>query len=183
MADTFQDYLAMAQASFPDVPRVVIEAVAAIESGFNPRAYLEEKDGDGSIGLMQIRLSTSKTLGYSAGKDDLYHPGTNLYYGTKLLNGIARQIPRGVGGRSRWERVVSAYNGGYRANLGFGTPVEKETTVCLRRDPQTGFCIKQFTAKPGEFGNEGHVQRFIKAVRDLGGGLPDLPSAEDTEPG
>jgi hypothetical protein len=141
------------------VPAPLVAAVVKVESAFNPKAYLEEPGGDGSIGLMQIRLSTAKRLGYAGSRDNLFIPAVNLYYGVRLLSDLY--------GRLRdWDAVISAYNGGIRPELGFGARVKKTTTVCLRRDPKTGRCIRTYTAKPGEFGNQEYVDK-VKAAWDF----------------
>lgn len=149
---------------FPAVSPGVIKAVIATESGFRVRAYLEEAGGDGSIGLMQLRLTTANGLGYAGTKEQLFDPGANVYYGTKLLDQLLRRVHGDTVGPPDWEAVYSAYNGGYRPALGFGVRVTKPTRICLRKDPVTKRCVKFFDAKPGEFGNQPNVDRFARML-------------------
>lgn len=161
--------ISKAREAFPGVPKAVIKAVIATESDFNERAYLAEIDGDGSVGLMQVRLSTAKTLGYGGTAENLFLPAINIFYGTAYLNQLAARVQHPEG-KEDWAAVVSAYNGGLRPPLGFGARVTKKTTVCLRRDPATRRCLQRFTAKPGEFGNQAHVDRFLRWLSRFGGG-------------
>lgn len=151
-------YIAAARHRYGDVPAAVIRAFVQIESSGRTDAHLAEAGGDDSVGLMQVRLSTARGVGYGGTLDNLYLPPINVYYGTAELDRLARKFG------FDWDRVASAYNGGDRPSLGFGTVVTKETTVCLRRDPTTGKCIKTFTAQPGQFGNQPYVDAFRKAL-------------------
>lgn len=165
----YDEIIRRVRTEFRQVPAQVIKAVIATESGFRERAYLEEQGGDGSIGLMQIRLSTARELGFLGPKEQLYEPYVNIYYGTKYLAQLQERVPD----RS-WSSAVSAYNGGIRPHLGFGAPVTRNTTVCLRRDPATGRCVRTFQAKPGEYGNQPHVDRWRRFLEYFGGGkLPE----------
>lgn len=158
--DQIDSAIEQAHRAFRQVPAAVIRATIQTESSSRPDAYLEEAGGDGSIGLMQIRLSVAKNLGYGGTKANLFLPAVNVYYGTKLLNDLATRLK--VGETGDWAAVASAYNGGIRPELGFSARVKKPTTVCLRRDPKTGHCVKSFTAQPGQFGNQPHVDRWLK---------------------
>lgn len=156
-----------AHRAFRQVPAAVIRATITTESSGRQDAYLEEAGGDGSIGLMQIRLSVARNLGYGGTKANLFLPAVNVYYGTKLLDQLATRLR--VGETGDWAAVASAYNGGIRPSLGFGERVKVATTVCLRRDPKTGQCIKTFVAQPGQFGNQPHVDRWLKNLAGHGG--------------
>lgn len=167
----FDGEIAQARAEVPGgtmVPASVIKAVIAVESGFNPDAYLDEAGGDGSVGLMQIRPSVARGVGYHGTKENLFLPPINVHYGTALLVQLANRLK--VGETGDWAAVFSAYNGGVRPRLGFGARVTRPTTVCLRKDPATGKCLKAFTAQPGQFGNEQHVDRALQALSYFGGG-------------
>ena len=50
--------------------------------------------GAGEIGLMQIKLSTARGMGYKGSRKQLYNPSTNLYWGMKYL-GRAYQLAGG----------------------------------------------------------------------------------------
>jgi soluble lytic murein transglycosylase-like protein len=63
------------------VPVSVAMAVVRQESGFNPRAT----GSVGEIGLMQLRCSTAKGMGYRGSCSGLYHVSTNLRYGMRYL--------------------------------------------------------------------------------------------------
>jgi soluble lytic murein transglycosylase-like protein len=70
-----------AHARAAGVPVGVALAVVRQESGFNPRAT----GGVGEIGLMQLRCSTAKGIGYRGSCRGLYHVSTNLRYGMRYL--------------------------------------------------------------------------------------------------
>jgi soluble lytic murein transglycosylase-like protein len=57
------------------------DAVVRIESNFNPKA----RGSAGEIGLMQIKPSTARMMGYSGSAKGLYDPSTNIEYGMKYL--------------------------------------------------------------------------------------------------
>lgn len=63
------------------LPPEVAEAVAQIESGYNPSAV----GGVGEIGLMQIRPATAEMLGHSGGALALFDPETNARYAVRYL--------------------------------------------------------------------------------------------------
>ena len=165
----FDTDIKQTRVAFPGVPAAVIKAVIATESNFDKRAYLAEVNDDGSVGLMQIRLSTARGLGYGGTSENLFVPAINVYYGTAYLNQLAAQVQHPEG-KEDWAAVISAYNGGWRPPLGFGARVPTTTKVCLRRDPATRKCLEYFTAKPGEFGNQPHVDRFLRWLSRFGGG-------------
>ncbi|WP_336276524.1 lytic transglycosylase domain-containing protein [Bartonella sp. CB178] len=64
-----------------NVPVNLAHAVISIESNY--RVYI--KGAAGEIGLMQIRPSTARTLGFSGSVKELYDPATNLEYGIRYL--------------------------------------------------------------------------------------------------
>jgi soluble lytic murein transglycosylase-like protein len=63
------------------VPVSVALAVVRQESGFNPNAT----GSAGEIGLMQLKCSTAKGIGYRGSCRGLYHVSTNLHYGMRYL--------------------------------------------------------------------------------------------------
>ena len=63
------------------LPPDVADAVAHVESRFNPTAI----GGVGEVGLMQIRPQTAAMLGYRDGVTGLFDPEVNVRYGVKYL--------------------------------------------------------------------------------------------------
>jgi soluble lytic murein transglycosylase-like protein len=68
-------------ASSYGVPTKLAAAVVSIESNYNPH----RRGKAGEIGLMQIKLSTARMMGYSGSAKGLYDPETNIEYGMKYL--------------------------------------------------------------------------------------------------
>lgn len=73
------------------VPYKLARAVVFVESSFRPNVT----GAAGEIGLMQIKLSTARGMGYKGGAKKLYNPSTNLYWGMKYL-GRAHQLSGGT---------------------------------------------------------------------------------------
>lgn len=63
------------------VPPELAEAVVKVESNFNPRA----RGSAGEVGLMQIKPSTARAIGYTGTTKALYDPETNLAWGMRYL--------------------------------------------------------------------------------------------------
>ncbi len=63
------------------VPPEVADAVAQVESAYNPHAV----GTVGEIGLMQVRPTTATMLGHSGTIADLLEPSTNIRYGVRYL--------------------------------------------------------------------------------------------------
>jgi soluble lytic murein transglycosylase-like protein len=70
-------------ASSYGVPVDLAHAVVRVESNFRP----ETTGLAGEIGLMQIKLSTARGLGYTGSRAALYNPDTNIRWGMKYLAG------------------------------------------------------------------------------------------------
>jgi len=85
------------------VPVELAKAVVKHESGFNAGVTGQA----GEIGLMQIKLSTARGMGYKGTAKGLYDPATNLRWGMKYL-GKARKL---AGGSECG--TLSKYNGGH----------------------------------------------------------------------
>jgi soluble lytic murein transglycosylase-like protein len=136
------DTIVNAEAAAQGVPPALIKAVIGQESAFVPNATRAEPQiGDASTGLMQLLAKTAKALGYTGTPQGLFDPATNIHYGTKLLSENLARVSGDI------PRAVSAYNGGWRASLGFGTPFPN-----------------------GQFKNQGYVNRVLanlKYFRDL----------------
>lgn len=166
------DAIIFAEAISQGVPYALIKAVIAQESNFVARAIRGEPQlADASRGLMQLLYSTAKALGYKGTPEALFDPATNIHYGTKLLKG---NLARVAGDETA---AISMYNGGYRPSLGFGARVTRPTTVCLARDQKTGNCISKFTAQPGQYGNQPHVDKVMAYFNRYKLEVPNIPKA------
>ncbi len=64
-----------------NVPVNLAHAVVSVESNYQART----KGAAGEIGLMQIKPSTARGLGFNGSVQDLYDPATNLEYGMRYL--------------------------------------------------------------------------------------------------
>src|SRR5580698_5204031 len=84
------------------MPVSLVERVIKRESGGNPRAVSQ-----GNYGLMQIRLSTARAMGYSGSAEGLLDAQTNMTYAVKYLAGAYRA----AGGNE--DRAVALYARGY----------------------------------------------------------------------
>jgi hypothetical protein len=141
------------------VPSDLVRAIIATESQFIPSAVRQEAK-DASAGLMQILLGTARGEGYDGALgapgalSGLFDPVTNLTYGTSYL---AHQYHTAGGSIPR---TASAYNGGYRPDLGFGSPATHAMTICLQKDT-TGKCVKTRSVKQGEFSNQPYVDAVL----------------------
>jgi hypothetical protein len=81
------DSLIWSHGQAANVDPLLIKAIIAQESGFNPQAQrAEPRLNDASRGLMQILYATARGLGYSGSPDGLFDPDTNLTYGTAYLS-------------------------------------------------------------------------------------------------
>jgi soluble lytic murein transglycosylase-like protein len=70
-------------ASSYGVPVALAHAVVRVESNY--RADMTGRAGE--VGLMQIKYSTAKGLGYTGTRQALYNPDTNIRWGMKYLAG------------------------------------------------------------------------------------------------
>jgi hypothetical protein len=85
------------------VPETLVRRVVLRESGGNPRAI----GSGGAMGLMQIKTSTARAMGYSGPPSGLLDADTNLTYAVRYLAGAYRV----AGGNA--DRAVSHYARGY----------------------------------------------------------------------
>ena len=99
------DYEALvaSHSSANGVPADLVHRVIVRESRYQPRLV----GRGGTIGLMQIKLSTARSLGYTGDAEGLRDPNTNLVYGVKYLAGAYRT----AGGDH--DRAVHYYASGY----------------------------------------------------------------------
>jgi soluble lytic murein transglycosylase-like protein len=94
--------MAASQASASGLPPSLVERVIRRESGGNPRAVHA-----GNYGLMQIRLSTARAMGYTGSAAGLLDPQTNMTYALRYLAGAYRA----AGGNE--SRAIALYSRGY----------------------------------------------------------------------
>jgi soluble lytic murein transglycosylase-like protein len=137
------------------VPFELIKAVIAQESRFNPNAVRTEAAlADKSAGLMQVLYSTAKGEGFTGTFQELFDPLANITFGTSFLASMLQRSGGNI------PRAVSAYNGGYRPQLGFGEVATKPVVICLARDA-AGKCISTRSVGVGEFGNQPYVNAVL----------------------
>ena len=87
------------------VPVSLAHAVIRVESNYNPNA----RGSAGEIGLMQIKPSTARMMGYSGGNAGLFNPETNIKFGMKYL-----AMAHSLGGGTTCGTVLK-YNAGHAA--------------------------------------------------------------------
>ncbi len=68
------------------IPIALARAVVKVESQWNPK----ETGSVGEVGLMQIKHSTARFLGFAGSRAELYDPKTNVRWGMKYLAGAYR---------------------------------------------------------------------------------------------
>lgn len=141
----YDTYIQRAIHDFPNVPKYIVKAVIAHESGFNEKAFRDEpKIGDASRGLMQLLSRTARALGYGGDPEGLFSPGVNVYYGTKLLSQNFERA--GI-----WPDALSAYNGGFRPELAFGSVARRAGINCMGR-----------VVPIGEYCNQSYVDTVLR---------------------
>jgi soluble lytic murein transglycosylase-like protein len=96
------DGMAASQASANGVPVSLVDRVIKRESGGNPRAVSR-----GNYGLMQIRLGTARTMGFSGSAAELLDPQVNMTYAVRYLAGAYRAA------NGNENRAVALYASGY----------------------------------------------------------------------
>jgi soluble lytic murein transglycosylase-like protein len=79
------DALISTHAAANNVPEALVHRVILRESRYQANLV-----GRGCIGLMQIKLATARSLGYTGDAQGLRDPNTNLTYGVKYLAGAFR---------------------------------------------------------------------------------------------
>jgi soluble lytic murein transglycosylase-like protein len=99
------DALVTTHAKANAVPEALVHRVILRESRY--QAALVGRGG--TIGLMQIKLSTARSLGYTGTAEGLRDPETNLTYAVKYLAGAFRAA------NGDHNRAVGYYASGYYA--------------------------------------------------------------------
>ena len=97
------DALVATHAKANDVPEALVHRVIVRESRYQPNLI----GHGGTIGLMQIKLPTARSLGYTGTAEGLRDPETNLTYAVKYLAGAYRAA------NGDHNRAVSYYASGY----------------------------------------------------------------------
>jgi soluble lytic murein transglycosylase-like protein len=124
------------------LPPDIADAVAAIESGYDPGAI----GGVGEIGLMQVRPETAAMLGFKGDLAELARPEINIHYGVTYLSqawrlaggDLCRALMKYRAGHG--EEIMSAlsmtYCGRARAHLAAaGSPFAAAISVPFVFDP------------------------------------------------
>jgi len=101
------------------VDEAVLFAFIEVESAFNPRAFLNDRNG-GSYGLMQLDYQTALDRGYKGDPIGLYAPLANIATGRKVLRWIAAELAS-HGMEATLEALAAAYNSGLGHVLRGGT--------------------------------------------------------------
>src|SRR3984893_16436252 len=99
------DALVATHARANEVPEALVHRVIVRESRYRPGLV----GRGGTIGLMQIKLATARSLGYTGTAEGLRDPETNLTYAVKYLAGAYRAA------NGNHNRAVAYYAGGYYA--------------------------------------------------------------------
>jgi len=97
------DAMIARHAQMNGLPEALVHRVVIRESRYNARVV----GRGGAMGLMQIKYSTARAMGYSGSPAGLLDPETNLTYAVRYLAGAYRV----AGGNSN--RAVSNYARGY----------------------------------------------------------------------
>ena len=97
------DVLVATHAKAYGLPEVLVHRVIVRESRYQPALI----GRGGTIGLMQIKLATARSLGYTGSAEGLRDPNTNLTYAVKYLAGAYRAA------NGDYNRAVAYYAGGY----------------------------------------------------------------------
>jgi soluble lytic murein transglycosylase-like protein len=97
------DALVAKHAAANAVPEALVHRVIVRESRYRPGLV----GRGGTIGLMQIKLATARSLGYTGTAEGLRDPETNLTYAVKYLAGAYHAA------NGNHNRAVAYYAGGY----------------------------------------------------------------------
>lgn len=81
-ARKFYQELIRREAEKNNLPPDIADAVAAVESGYNPAA----RGAAGEVGLMQVLPETALMLGFTGDLAELARPETNIHYGVTYLS-------------------------------------------------------------------------------------------------
>ena len=93
-----------------NVDKHLICAIIKVESNFNPVAINKNDGPSDSLGLMQIKYSTARELGFRGTPKQLISPNYNLKYGIKYLAKAQEKF-------NNVSHVIQAYNGGLAVKI------------------------------------------------------------------
>jgi soluble lytic murein transglycosylase-like protein len=110
------------------VPEDLVRRVIKRESGGNPRAV-----SAGNYGLMQIKLATARSMGYTGTAAGLLDANTNMTYAVKYLAGAYK-----VAGGNSSQAVHYYASGYYYAAKSKGMTVKGKGTTVASYDEATG---------------------------------------------
>lgn len=138
----------------------LVKAIITVESRFNPLSI--GADGKGSLGLMQIKCDTARTMDKVHGRKpiackELFKPETNIVYGIrylKYLDGLITPKPT-------IQELLSAYNGGYRYDRTNNTYKAKYCNAISIK--------KKRKCRKGEPFNIEYVSRVLKVYKKIKG--------------
>jgi soluble lytic murein transglycosylase-like protein len=119
----------------------LIASIAYVESKYKTKAFNPE----GSYGLMQIRCSTAKMMGFIGDCRNLFDPHTNIKYAVKYVENIKKRF-------SNFSDIIASYNS--------GTPI-----IC--KDYNHGKC------SPGQYYNQKYVDKVMLKYMVLKLALPE----------
>jgi soluble lytic murein transglycosylase-like protein len=100
--DVQYDAMVASHAKANNLPEALVHRVIVRESGYRPHLVSR-----GNIGLMQIKLGTARSLGYTGSAEGLRDPETNLIWAVKYLAGAYRAA------NSDHKRAMHYYASGY----------------------------------------------------------------------
>jgi len=100
------DAMIAQHAAAEGVPEALVHRVVIRESRYRPRVV----GAGGAMGLMQIKYSTARAMGYTGSPSGLLNPDTNLTYAVRYLAGAYRAA------HGSSDRAVMNYARGYYAS-------------------------------------------------------------------
>lgn len=135
----------------------LVQAIVKTESGFNPKAFMDEKSG--SYGLMQIQCTTAKDsrlkspLKYSC--DQLFNPQINIRYGIMYLKMLEERLIN-----PSIRNLIAAYNAGFRSD-------GKAPRRCKNYNEFNYKGFPPMECYPGEYINEEYVWKVFRRYKYL----------------
>ena len=111
------DALIAQHAAANNVPEDLIRRVIKRESGGNPRVV-----SAGNYGLMQIKLATARSMGYTGNAAGLLDANTNMTYAVKYLAGAYR-VAHGNSGQAVHYYAAGYYYAAKAKGMNVGTNV------------------------------------------------------------
>lgn len=137
----------------------LVKAIIKHESNFNPLSI--GHDGQGSIGLMQVKCSTAHTLDKNKKRklidcNKLKNASTNLVYGIEYLQYLQNLITP----TPTVKELLSLYNGGYR--------YDKKTDTYRVKYCNSISIKKKRNCKKGELFNKNYVNMVYATYEKLG---------------